>query len=232
MVPLTRAADTPRASGARSLLISGGCDPDGRVPLAEHAEEIAAIRQNRRLNWHVGLAGELDLASVAAHDVVSFDLPVSDHVLRASYGLDRSFGDYLEMYRRLRKRFVVVPHITVGLDQERPEDEMAALEALAGVGASALVVLVFTPTRGTLFASRLPPPPVRVTSAITAARRLMPDSPVGLGCMRPGGAYRALLDPMALAAGANWIVNPAREAVRYAQLNGFEVEQSFECCIL
>lgn len=231
MVPLAEASQSARAGRARSLLVSGGCDAGGRVPLAEHADEIGKLRQGRQINWHVGLAEETDIEGVSAGDVVSFDIPASDRVIRCSYGLERSFSDYMETYRRLRQRCSVVPHITVGLDPDHPQDELSALESLASIGASSLVVLVFTPTRGTRYADRRPPPAEQVVAVMVAARRMLPDTPAGLGCMRPAGAYRSKLDPMVLAAGTSWIVNPSADAVRYAAVNGFEVDRTFECCV-
>ena len=59
-----------------------------------------------------------------------------------------------------------------------------------------------------------------------------PDKPVYLGCMRPKGPYRAGLDPLAVRAGVNKIVSPARPAVNLAEGLGLSVVRGRECCVL
>jgi uncharacterized radical SAM superfamily protein len=65
-----------------------------------------------------------------------------------------------------------------------------------------------------------------------AARRKLPDTPIHLGCMRPGGRYRRELDPLAVRAGVNKIVNPAPAAVQLAAEFGLSVRWENECCVI
>jgi hypothetical protein len=50
--------------------------------------------------------------------------------------------------------------------------------------------------------------------------------------MRPRRSYRARLDPLAVQAGANVIVSPAREAIAEAVARGLQVVETRECCVL
>ena len=70
-----------------------------------------------------------------------------------------------------------------------------------------------------------------VVSILANARLRFPDRPLHLGCMRPRGKYRAQLDPLAVQAGINRIVSPAREAVQVAEDLGLSIVQSRECCV-
>ena len=63
-----------------------------------------------------------------------------------------------------------------------------------------------------------------------AARLRFPTVPIHLGCMRPHGEYRERLDPLAVRAGVNVIVSPARTAVALARDLGLEVDRREECC--
>lgn len=240
MVPLAALAGSERAAGrAASYLISGGCDPRGRVPVAEHLDQIRALRTRGgpegrapRLNLHVGLVSE-DEARIIGQvaDCVSFDFVADAGVIRDVYGLNRAPADYLESYLALRRHTRVLPHICVGLGGV-PGAELRALELLRQAGAETLVFLVFTPTPGTRHAARPVPPPGEVAAVLSRARLDFPRTPIYLGCMRPGGRHRELVDSLAVRAGVNAIVNPAPRAVETARGLGLEVDRGEECCVL
>lgn len=223
----------PRLAGAASLLISGGCDAQGRVPVTAHLERIHAVRPGRRLNWHTGLIGEPELRAIAGLvDLVSFDLVGDDATIAEVYGLEATVADYRAAYRRLRQAVRVVPHITIGLRGGEISGERAALKVLREEGAEAIVFLVLIPTPGTRYAGRIPPDPEEVARLLAEARIAFPQTPLLLGCMRPGGAYRQALDPLAVRAGINRIVKPSRAALEYARRSGLEIERGAECCVL
>jgi uncharacterized radical SAM superfamily protein len=218
--------------GATSCLISGGCDANGRVPVAGHLEQVRALRVGRRLNWHVGLIGEEEIRQIAPDvDVVSFDLVGDDQTIREVYDLDCSAEGYFGTYQLLRRYVRVVPHITIGLRGGRISGEYAALERLQSLGAEALVFLVLIPTGGTAYEHCAPPSVVEVGDLLAMARQKLPDVPIYLGCMRPAGHYRNELDPVAIQAGVNKIVNPSPAAVALATEKGLRVIWQEECCV-
>jgi len=220
------------AGRATSCLISGGCDASGRVPVTRYLEQIEAIRQGRKMNWHVGLIEEADLHAIAPYtDVVSFDFVGDDETIREVYGLDCTVSDYVETYRTLRCHTRVIPHITIGLRGGATGHEYPAMERLQELGVEGLVFIVFIPTPGTRYADRQPPPVEAVVSILAEARLRFPDTPLHLGCMRPRSSYRAQLDPLAVRAGVNRIVSPSREAVQLAEKLGLSIVQSRECCV-
>ncbi len=229
MTPVWRA----EVRTATSCLISGGCDASGRVPVTRYLEQIKAIRQGRKMNWHVGLIEEADLVAIAPYtDVVSFDFVGDDETIREVYGLDRTVADYVETYQTLRRHTKVIPHTTIGLRGGAIGHEHPAMDKLQELGVDGLVFIVFTPTPGTRYADRQPPPIEAVVNILAEARLRFPDKPLHLGCMRPHGEYRARLDPLAVQAGINKIVSPAREAVKLAERLGLSIVQSRECCVL
>ncbi len=222
-----------RLAGATSLLISGGCDPAGRVPVTDHLERLATLRPGRRLNWHCGLVGEAELLAIRdMADVVSFDLVGNDETIAEVSGLAATVADYRRTYRLLRRHVVVIPHITIGLRGGQLSGERAALRILHEEGAAAIVFLVLIPTPGTRYAGRTPPPVEEVARLLAEARLAFPEIPLLLGCMRPGGSYRRALDCLAVRAGVNRIVKPARAGLTLASDLGLRLEATEECCAL
>ncbi len=216
-----------------SCLISGGCDPQGRVPVLAHADHVRAWRQGRKMNWHVGFVSEAEMEAITPLvDVVSFDFVGDDATIREVYGTDRSVDDYVETYRLLRRHRPTLPHVTVGLRGGAMGHEMPAFERLQELGLDGLVILVFIPTPGTRYADRQPPAVGVVAELLAEARVRFPDAPLYLGCMRPKGKYRNELDPMAVQAGFNVIVSPARPARQRAAELGLAMRQIRECCVL
>ncbi len=216
-----------------SCLISGGCDPGGKVPVLAHLERVRAWRPGRRMNWHVGLISEAEMAAIAPLvDVVSFDFVGDDATIREVYGLDRTVEEYAQTYRLLRRYARTLPHITIGLRGGELGHELPAFEWLQELGADGLVLLVFIPTPGTRYADCQPPAPQAVADLLAEARLRFPDVPLYLGCMRPRGQYRDQLDPLAVRAGVNVIVSPARPARSLAAELGLLSRQMRECCVL
>ncbi|MGQ9684640.1 MAG: radical SAM protein [Anaerolineae bacterium] len=228
-----RSLSDPALVKAKSLLISGGCDAEGRVPVAARLQEIIAVGEGKRLNWHLGLPDEAIVKAIAPYaDVVSMDWVTDDTILHEVYGLHRSAADYVAAYSLLRQHCTVVPHLTIGVHGGIVREELRALQVLKELGAESLVCNVFIPTPGTPFADRDPPPLEHVVELLASARILFPTATLLLGCMRPGGEYREQLDAWAVRLGMNVIVNPARTALRAAAEMGLAAEIGDECCVL
>ncbi len=229
MVPIEDAD----ARGRSSCLISGGCDAYGKVPVTSHMSNVAALRPGRVLNWHVGMISETDMRTIAPFvDIVSFDFVGDSETIHEVYGLGYSAEDYASTYAMLRRHGAVVPHLTLGLRGGVFSGEDAALRMLQSMGLDALVLLIFRPTAGTRYADCQPPPLEEVAAFMLRARCELPDTPIYLGCMRPGGCYRRELDPLAVRAGINTIVNPAPSAVRQARELGLSIQWRDECCVI
>jgi len=234
MVPVARALGDRRVRQATSLLISGGCDAAGRIPVREYLPVIRELAPGKRLNWHVGLIAEDDAAAIAPLvDTVSLDFVGDEATIREVYGLPATVSDYVATVRRLRAAGLrVMPHLTIGLRGGALGHEGPALDVLAELDPEALVFLVLIPTPGTRYADCSPPPVEDVADILAQARVRFPRTPLLLGCMRPGGDYRTPLDVLAVRAGINGIVNPAPAARRLAASLGLEAVPGDECCVL
>jgi uncharacterized radical SAM superfamily protein len=221
-----------QVEGATSALISGGCDEEGRVPVTEHLAQIAALKPGLRLNWHVGLIDEHEIEAIAPYvDAVSFDVVGDAETIREVYGLNKGPDDYARAYQALRRRVRVIPHITIGLRCGKLGHERPAMDMLEQAGVDALVFIVLIPTPGTRYDDCPLVPVPEVARILCEARQRFPTVPIQLGCMRPRRAYRSQLDPLAVRAGVNVIVSPAREARNEAALLGLRAIETRECCV-
>lgn len=217
-----------------SYLISGGCTRVGTVPFKKWLPAIEALKTTGKLNFHVGLVDEEDAQIVGRlADSVSFDMVGDDATIHEVFGLaDRTVDDYVNSYRALRRHTKVLPHVCLGLRGGVWSGEERALQLLEKEGLDGLVFIVFIPTPGTSYADRRPLPVEEVASFLAQARVQFPDKPIFLGCMRPGGSYRQKVDQLAVRAGLNAIVQPARPAANLAAELGLKIERGEECCVL
>lgn len=214
-------------SSAGVVRLTGGC-----LFLAQQ-DFLRKLKEQVRLNFHVGLIEEDEMPVLRElADVVSFDFVADGETIGEVYGLERSPEDYFEAYRKLRRSVRVVPHLTLGLKGGEWQGEEKALAKLEELGLDGLVFLVFIPTPGTRYAHRQPPPVEEVIAFLARARVRFPHIPLALGCMRPKGKYRRVLDEAAVALGLNRIVMPTPGARKLAGELGLTPVRTEECCAL
>jgi len=75
-----------------------------------------------------------------------------------------------------------------------------------------------------------PPKPADIARVLVAARLILPETPLVLGCMRPKGKHKAETDVLAVKAGVNAIAFPAEQAIKLAESAHMETSFSSLCC--
>lgn len=223
------------AQGARGVLVSGGCDARGRVPLLAHAPDLLRARRELGLaiRVHPGLPDEPTCAALAEVGIDGAMVDIIGHAdtIREVYHLPAQPADYEAMLARLGRYGVpAVPHIVLGLHHGRMLGEWAALEMVARHPRKLLVLVVLMPLSGTPMAGAEPPAPEQVGAFFETARRRLPDTPIVLGCARPMGDYKAAVDRLAIDAGLNGIAYPAPGIVAYARERGLTPQFHNACC--
>jgi len=224
--------------GAIGALLSGGSRRDGTMLNLDAPAMIQAIHRAHAesgliFNLHPGLVdASLAQALRGGVDFASLDIP-SPRALRDVLGLDVTPGAYLDSYRRLHDAGIpVAPHVTVF---DGTEAELLAPLATTQDMAppEVIVVIVFTPTRGTSMAEAPPPSPDAVGSVISELAGLFPQSEISLGCMRPRthGLHLAI-EEAALEAGIARIELPTRKTLEIATSRGYAIEHFDACCAL
>jgi uncharacterized radical SAM superfamily protein len=221
--------------GARGVLLSGGCDSRGRVPIMAHIEDIRRIRSELGLTIrvHPGLVDE-DLAEALGDidiDGAMVDIIGSNDTIRDVYHMDLDTAEYQRTLERLNRYDVpTVPHIVLGLHYGRFLGEERALEMIAQYPPKLLVLVILMPLYGTAMAQTTPPSTEAIGDFFQLARTRMPETPIALGCARPAGISKQTIDEMAIDAGFNGIAYPADGAVAYAEAHGMTPRFHDACC--
>lgn len=222
--------------GALGCLISGGCLPNGAVPIARFIDAIAEIKRKIGLTIviHTGL---IDFETVkklkeAKVDAVLIDIIGSNETIREIYRLhNASTNDYEKTLEALKKAEIpLVPHVLIGLHYGAIKGEFKALKMIKKYDPSALIFIVFFPIKGTEMEHVKPPPPSSVINVLVKARLMMPNVPIALGCARPKGKHRVITDLLAVEAGVNAIAFPSVESIRRAKELGLKINFSRFCC--
>jgi len=221
--------------GARGVLVSGGCDKHGRVPLLRHLPDL--IRARRELGFtiriHPGLPDEETVAGLAEVDIdgAMVDIIGDDATIRDVYHLHTTVAEYEAVLERLeRYRIPAVPHIILGLNFGEMRGEWAALDMIARHARKFLVLVVLMPLTGTPMVGVTPPPVAALADFFTLARRSLPETPVMLGCARPLGPIKIAIDRAAIEAGLNGIAYPAEGIIAYARERGLTPKLVDACC--
>ncbi|MFQ5999933.1 MAG: radical SAM protein [Candidatus Bathyarchaeia archaeon] len=224
-----------RNKGAIGCLISGGCLPDGSVPLSRFVDAIAKIKRDLGLTIVVH-TGVINLSTArrlkeAGVDAALIDVIGSDETIREVYQLKVNVEDYDKSLRALHESEIpLVPHVLVGLHYGKLKGELQALKIISKYSPSAVIVIAFMPIHGTPMEKVNPPAPEDIARVLATARLMMPQTPIVLGCMRPKGEHKKKTDMLAVKAGVNAIAFPAEEAVQLAESLGLEVTFSSLCC--
>lgn len=232
---LFRIAEKLKHRGSVGCLVSGGCLPDGSVPLRQFIPVLEKIKQDLALTVvvHTGIISAATAAALkqAGIDTALIDVIGSDLTIKEICNLHATTVDYEDSLRALKSsnlRFV--PHVIVGLQNGELEGEWRALKIIRQHEPSALVIIAFMPIHGTEMESVKPPRPATIARVIATARSMFPETMLALGCMRPKGRHRAETDVMALKAGVDAIAFPSEEVVKYTQEERFEISFSPYCC--
>ena len=224
-----------KQNGAVGCLVSGGCLPDGSVPLDEFVPVIGRIKRELGLTVFVH-TGILNLETAialkeAGVDAALIDVIGSAETVKKVYNLKVSIQDYAESLKALdASGLSFVPHVIVGLNEGKLDGELEALKMIRQVKPSALVIIAFMPIHGTEMAKTSPPKPLDIAKVAAVARQMFPQTPLVLGCMRPKGAVRNETDVLALKAGVDAVAFPSEIAIMYAQSKGYKATFSSFCC--
>jgi uncharacterized radical SAM superfamily protein len=232
---LLKLAERLKRDGAVGCLVSGGCLPNGSVPLDRFVPVLA--RMKRELGFtvivHSGIVNFSTAKALkqAGVDAALIDVIGSDATIKQILNLNVT-PDYYEhaLHALHAAELNFVPHIVVGLQNGNLEGELRALKMIRKFEPAAVVVIAFMPIRGTAMEDVEPPSPSAIARVIATAHLMFPRTPLALGCMRPKGKHRARTDVLALNAGADAIAFPSEEAIKYAETQGFEVASSPYCC--
>jgi len=224
-----------KLDGAQGCLVSGGCLPDGSMPLDKFVPILKKIKTELGLTIfvHTGIINPQTALALknAEVDATLLDVIGSRETIEKICNLKVTPEDYEDSLKALSEAGLnFVPHVIVGLNEGKLDGELEALTMMKKVKPSALVIIAFMPIPGTAMAKTRSPNPIDIAKVLIVARSMFPKTPLILGCMRPKGAARSETDVLALKAGADAIAFPSEEAIKYAENKGQKVSFSSFCC--
>jgi hypothetical protein len=231
-------ADRLRLAGALGVLVSGGADQNGEVPLKKFIPSIKVLKEKDpqfKVIVHTGLirreiAKELKEAGA---DQILIDVIGDDETIREVYHLNKRVQDYEETLWMLKEMgHRLAPHIIIGHHFGEIRGEWRALEMVTRVGVETIVLVVFK----TLFPigkNHFRVPLSEETSRISAIARIFnPKIPIRMGCIRPAHPSKAEMEKGFVDSGANTIAYPLQGTIDYAKEIGLKTKFIEMCCSL
>ncbi len=218
--------------GAAGVLLSGGCDVEGRLPWSLLIPSIAEIKRRTSLyvSIHSGLVDEetaLRLKETGV-DQALLDVVGDDETYRTvchvPFGVSR-IAATMEAFQKAG--LPMIPHIVCGLYYGQIRGEMNAVEMTSRFDVGQVVVVSLM-REGEALKSARKVKPEEVADIIAGLRFRMPRVIVSLGCARERGNTR--MELLALEAGVNRMALPSEEVIQRAREYGLEIRYQRTCC--
>jgi len=222
--------------GAVGCLISGGCDPRGRLPWDRFVEALRRIKDltHLHISVHTGMLLEPHQARALRQvgvDQALVDVVGDEETARKVLHLE---GGLTAMSRTLQalaeEGLEMVPHICIGLHYGRIRGERRALELLRPFAPRRIVWIVLMPLPGTPMKGTPSPPLEEIGRLIAESRLLFPHAEISLGCARPRGRMRPAIERMAIDASINRMALFSEAALSHARSMGLDIAFRDTCC--
>ncbi|EEW25325.1 radical SAM protein [Rhodobacter ferrooxidans] len=231
----TKVRDLVRTQGLQGFLLSGGSNRRNEIRYERFYPVIEGLKRDfpaLKIAIHTALTTETEARRMEAAgvDTAMMDVIGADATIREVYHLDRPVEDFEATLAALTATGMEIsPHIVIGLHYGRILGEARALEMVARYPVKALVLVVIMPyyARPGTFVT---PDPAEVGRIFLQAREVLGEREVLLGCARPGGMHKRLVDAYAVMAGLDGIAFPAEGALGVAALTGRKWHQEHACC--
>ena len=219
----------------QGFLLSGGSNRRNEIAYDRYYPVIERLKRefpHLRIAVHSALLDEPRAKRMesAGVDTAMMDVIGAEATVRDVYHLDRPVEDFEATLAALCSTSMeVVPHIVIGLHYGEILGEPEALDICGRHGIHALVLVVVMPfyaKTGTF----ITPSTKGVGEVFLEARCRLGDKQVLLGCARPPGMVRRVIDSYAVLAGLDGIAFPADGMVALAKAIGRPYHQEHACC--
>jgi hypothetical protein len=226
------------SGGAEGILVSGGADQNGAVPLKEFIPAIGAMKEKDprfKIIVHTGLIGEEAgrALKTAGVDQILIDIIGDEDTIREVYHLNKRVKDYEETLLMLKKMgHRLAPHIIIGHHFGEIRGEWKALEMITRIGVDTIVLVVIKPLQKPGMDRFQIPTPDETSRLSAAARILNPTLPIRTGCIRPAHPWKAEMEKGFIRSGVNTIAYPLQGTIDYAKETGLITRSVELCCSL
>ncbi len=225
-----------RLCGGLGVLISGGANQEGEVPLEQFIPSIKEIRRRApsfKIIVHTGLIKRevaLGLKEAGINQIL-IDVIGDDQTIREVYHLNKKVEAYEETLWMLKEMgHRLAPHIIIGHHFGQIRGEWKALDIVTRVGVETIVLVVLKPL--TAKNSFKIPSLEDLSKVFATARILNPRVPIRMGCIRPAHPLKAGMEKGAIDSGVNTIAYPLQGTIDYAEELGLKTQFIEMCCSL
>jgi len=222
--------------GAQGMLLTGGSNHRNEVEYESYYPVVRRIKDNFshfKIAMHTALVDEnmARCMEQSGVDAAMMDVIGAQETITQVYHLKRTVDDFEHSLQCLvNTQMKVVPHIVVGLHYGKLLGEWNALAMLARHVPDAVVLVVVMPQYAPSHRPFIVPDTTNVGGFFLAARKTLADIPLLLGCARPAGVTKQILDAYAVMVGMSGIAHPAEGAVELAARLQRHVKISASCC--
>lgn len=222
-----------RKKGVTGLLITGGCNYEGRVPIKPFLSALTYLKSlDFTIDVHTGLADKETAVGLkqAGVDKVFLDMIGDAETIRRVYHLDHkpsAFRDTLEIL--LAEDLDVVPHVVLGLNYGKIMGEENLIQTLSDYPLETLVLVALRAVPGTPMGGVIGPDAAEIIRITAQTRLLNPSLRISFGCARPY-TQKAWLERGLIAAGINTLAFPLDETIDFALECGLKPVMSEMCC--
>jgi len=222
-----------RKKGVTGLLITGGCNHQGQVPLKPFLSALTYLKSlNLTIHVHTGLADKETAVGLkqAGVDKVFLDMIGDTATIRRVYHLDCEPSDYIDTLEiLLTEGLDVVPHVVLGLNYGKIMAEEKLIKTLCDYPLETLVLVALRAVPGTPMGGVIGPDPAEIIRITAQTRLLNPSLKLSFGCARPY-TQKTWLERGLIAAGINTLAFPLDETIDFALACGLKPVISEMCC--
>ena len=216
--------------GGKGLLISGGFDEHGRLPIRPYLRVLKDIKVDFDLivSIHPGFLEREVMVRLkeCGVDVIDYEFALNPLLLKHMH-LNIQPNDVIKHFQELLKIGFkcVAPHVLLGLKGYISTWDIKAVNILSVFNPDLVVLLIFIPTKGTPLEAFSPPSVREVVSYVSYVAESLNNSEIALGCMRPI-EYKKSLDKVLVSSKLiDRIANPHKRLITEYDLPKIEA-----CC--
>jgi uncharacterized radical SAM superfamily protein len=219
--------------GCHGILITGGCDREGRLPWNRFISSVKKIKETTGLfvSVHSGILDPPTAKGLkdAGIDQALIDVIGDDSTYRKICHVDHGVEKIFSTIEHLTDEGVnVIPHLVCGLEHGSIKYEGIALKKLSRFNPDQLVIISLMPLPKTPLWGKIPPAAEEIAEIIIEARHMMPQTVLSLGCARQRGDIKNEI--LAIDAGINRMAIPSEEAIEHAREYGLDIKYQKTCC--
>lgn len=222
---LYEAAKILKANDGIGMLISGGSDVNGKVPLSKYISTIRKIADlGLLINVHSGIIDVHEAKELVSSGVNCFSVDVHQDpdVIKDVFHLESPKVYENTIDAILEAGGKIVPHLTIGLSFK---DLIKSAELVKEKGLTDVVILALVPTKGTAFENYH----VSEDKIVISIKIIMDMGlNVTLGCMRDRRMRN--VERRCIELGVNKIANMSQETEKWAESEGYKIIRKNGCC--